>query len=179
MSDETTITITLFKSVYQSHVPQSQVKTITWKEFANDIATERLVAKKKESLPLIGTFTLKDLHRVDSNVEKIFAIILDYDNKLEITRPEEFSDFPFAYVLYTTHSHTTEAPRFRVIIPLTRPITKEELPTALAGILCYAPMRGLDPGVLMPSRCYYVPAINPMYEDPDEAFIERFSAKVN
>lgn len=34
--------------------------------------------------------------------------------------------YGFAWCLYSTHSHTPETPRFRVVIPLTRPVTPDE-----------------------------------------------------
>lgn len=55
---------------------------------------------------------------------------------------------PYASVLYSTHSHTPEAPRYRIITPLTRDISSEEY-VAIARYLA------ADWGIDCVDRCSY------------------------
>lgn len=57
---------------------------------------------------------------------KIRVVVGDADN----ADPELLDDldltFPNAYALYSTHSHTPEKMRLRIIIPLARAVTPDE-----------------------------------------------------
>ena len=70
--------------------------------------------------------TLKDGVRRLANVTSRSMLTLDADNA---TREfvEAFRDtFPWRAVLYTTHGHTPDSPRCRVVVPLERDVDTEE-----------------------------------------------------
>lgn len=74
-------------------------------------------------------------------VEKRSMIALDGDR---ITKefPDNYETFcPYTSALYTTHSHTNENPRARLVFPLTRDLTSEEF-VAVSRYL--AQMLGID-----------------------------------
>lgn len=70
--------------------------------------------------------TLKGTRRKKSEVVSRSGITLDADR----VRPDFFDwyldNHRFLSVVYTTHSHTSESPRTRIVIPATRDMTPEE-----------------------------------------------------
>lgn len=79
--------------------------------------------------------TLKGVKRRKHEVVSRSMITLDGD-KLEegFLEDYEFTN-PYEAILYTTHSHTAESPRARILLPLTRDVTPEEY-IAIARYLC-------------------------------------------
>lgn len=68
--------------------------------------------------------TLKGTRRKASEVISRSMITLDHDR----LKPSCFDAFAFKHcaIVYTTHSHTPEAPRARILVPLTRDATPDE-----------------------------------------------------
>ncbi|MBO6293402.1 MAG: hypothetical protein J6N51_14280 [Selenomonas sp.] len=68
--------------------------------------------------------TLKGTRRKKSEVVSRSMIAIDAD-KLKQGCFDEF-DFKHYAIIYTTHTHTAEAPRARILLPLTRDVTPDE-----------------------------------------------------
>lgn len=101
-----------------------------------------------------------------SSCQKIFALVLDYDNKTksgdlvkdQITLEavaEQLADY-YGFV-HTTRHHTKHWPRFRVILPLTRPVSKMEYTAIWHKAAKLWP--GLDKQPKDPSRFWYTPGV--------------------
>ncbi|UBH09203.1 primase C-terminal domain-containing protein [Macrococcus armenti] len=76
-----------------------------------------------------GTYILgdmKDTHRNDENVLNRHALALDIDDlQADTSIVQDIENmFSFSYILYSTFSHKTDKPRYRLIIPLSKPIEK-------------------------------------------------------
>jgi hypothetical protein len=111
--------------------------------------------------------TFSDLWRKDDNVLAVTAIALDVDSKPNEPMPpafevavERLQALGVAACAWTTHSHTPESPRYRIVCPLHEPMSKEALPhgqTMLADAL------GLhaDPKARNAGRLFYAPACPP------------------
>lgn len=73
---------------------------------------------------------------------------------------DELNATDYAFILYTTHSHTPKNPRFRVIIPLSREVTPEEY-EAIARRFIAVKMNGipetLDSSTFQPARVMFYP----------------------
>ncbi|QYA35012.1 primase C-terminal domain-containing protein [Macrococcoides caseolyticum] len=84
-----------------------------------------------------GTFLIGDMkedkHRNDANVINRHALTIDIDDLSPGTTVinELKERFNFSYILYSTHNHEPHAPRYRLIIPLDKPITKKYYKPAL------------------------------------------------
>ena len=113
-----------------------------WQDLANRLAsptvTNETVAeyakmskaaqgKQKDVGGFVGGYIPKNGRRVRGAVKERYLITLDADSPSE--------DFLFdldmclggkEYVLYSTHSHTTEHPRYRVIVPVDRAMSPDE-----------------------------------------------------
>jgi hypothetical protein len=128
-------------------------------------------------------------HRAKENVTSIRALVLDYDNK---TKAGERVAAPIALEgvaealrgrcaqLHTTRNHTADWPRFRVVLPLTRAVTRDEYARLWKGAAKRWP--GLDPAPKDPSRFWFTPGTGNRDEfkalelegpllDPDELMV--------
>lgn len=94
-----------------------------------ETSTEYQAMKKneKDAVKDKGGFlagTLKGKRRKKTEVVSRSMIAIDCD-KLKIGCFDMF-DFKYYAMVYTTHSHTAEAPRARILMPLTRDVTPDE-----------------------------------------------------
>ena len=79
--------------------------------------------------------TLKGTRRKKDEVIRRSMIALDADH-LKVGFLDDFEFIvPYEAIVYTTHSHTPEEPRARILIPLTRDASPEET-VAIARYLC-------------------------------------------
>jgi hypothetical protein len=134
--------------------------------FFSDIVgmvTSPKVATVKHELPLIklatfGTIkTEKGSRRHDANVIKVSGLELDYDGG-KVPLAEAAARLRAAgveAVLYTTPSHRLEAPRWRALLPLSRPHSLDErrelvgkVNALLGGIIA--------PESFVPSQAFYI-----------------------
>ena len=122
----------------------------------------------------IGGFVcgyLKNGQRLKQNVEYRQVICLDADS------PDDdfLTDLDIgmgnaAWGLYTTHSHTAAAPRYRVLIPLDRPVTADEY-KAIARLLAKdINIEAMDSTTYEPERLMYWPS-----KPQDGEFIFRYN----
>lgn len=115
-------------------------KTIGWDELCDRLATTvrtpetveeypKLPKKEKDRIKDKGGFVggfLKSGRRKRENVECRSMLTLDGD-KIEQGFLDTFERLnQHAAVIYSTHGHTAESPRLRIIIPLSRDITPDE-----------------------------------------------------
>lgn len=91
-------------------------------------------SKTKEELPGWSPATFVRDHRLKATVEAVYALVLDYDNALD-KRPIKNPVQPAAALalwpgvlanLYTSWNHTTAWPRFRLVLPTSRPVSAAE-----------------------------------------------------
>lgn len=78
--------------------------------------------EKQETYDLIPN----TVRRCKANVLSITGIILDIDDDKSITEVYDILD-GIEYVLYTTFRHTPEKHKFRVAIPFSRPLLKDDI----------------------------------------------------
>ncbi len=83
-----------------------------------------------------GTYIIgemADTHRNDDNILNRQAICIDIDDlPADTTLVEDVENmFGFSYILYTTFNHRKDAPRYRLVIPLLKPITKRHYKAAI------------------------------------------------
>lgn len=117
--------------------------------------------ERRDQIKDVGGYVLghlKSSRRKKDTVESRSGITLDADhaNKGFIDHVEMLSNYKCA--IYSTHSHTSEAPRFRVVIPLSREVTPDEyiaLSRLVANEIC---MDYFDDSTYEPERLMYWPS---------------------
>ena len=65
--------------------------------------------------------------------------------------------YPYKSMLYSTHSHTKEAPRYRIVTPLTRDVTPEEYVAVSRYIACELGIDYYDECSFLPNQMMYMP----------------------
>ena len=131
----------------------------------------------KASARLWSPITLKDgaTRRCKESVESVTALVIDYDSGA--TLGEATESLNCAWMAYTTHSHRQEHPKFRLVIPLLRPVPTEDWPgfwgEAVADIAPRADQACKDC-----SRIFYTPSHRPGLSWPDwwEAYCDEDDA---
>lgn len=98
--------------------------------------------------------------RAKSNVVGMSALVLDYDDgaTVEAARAVWIDRFG---LIHTTRKHTTEASRFRVILPFTRIVTPDdyEIVWRWAEKIAAAASHTIDPATKDVSRFWYMPGV--------------------
>lgn len=140
-------------------------KEITFEELCERLKTTIRTSETIEEYPKlpkegrnrikdIGGFVggkLKDNSRKGENVICRSMLTLDVD-EAKVGFIEEFiSKFDKAFCLYSTHRHKPDAPRVRVIVPLTKDVTPDEY-TAITRYFAY------EWGIDQFDECSYKPA---------------------
>ena len=119
---------------------QWQNKEMLWSEFLDKLATttrtRETVAEyaalpkgERDTIKDVGGFVggyLKSGKRNNASVVNRCMLCLDADNADPGLMDDLDMTFINAYALYSTHSHTPEKMRLRLIIPLTRTVTPDE-----------------------------------------------------
>ena len=121
----------------------------------------RLSKGDRYSIKDVGGFVggyLKNGKRNNASVVNRCMLCLDADN----ADPELLDDldltFPNAYALYSTHSHTPEKMRLRIIIPLIRTVTPDEYAAVSRRVADDLNLARFDPTTFEPARLMYWPS---------------------
>jgi hypothetical protein len=152
--------VTYYPHTFAARSPQGI--DVPWQALAGDLARFRLVAGDKQRrldrCPLWSPVRLSEPRRVARNVVDVTALVLDYDDDAALPLPEAMGKWNgLARAGYTTWSHTEEAPRCRVVLPLAKPVPGVWWSLLYRDIL-QAQGKGADRACSDPSRAYYVPA---------------------
>ena len=85
--------------------------------------------------------------------------MLDYDDgadPMEATR--QLDESGVCYIIHSSHSHTPDAPKFRIVIPLARPVSAEVWPDFYARGARFFGQGKTDEKCKDASRLYFLPA---------------------
>jgi hypothetical protein len=124
-------------------------------------------ARDKAALPLVKLATFGDARtekgnslRHDANLLRVSGVEGDYDAGAVTPQDaaERLRQAGIAALIYTTPSHTAEAPRWRVLAPLARPVAPAER-EALCALLNGALGGILAAESFTPSQSYYFGAV--------------------
>lgn len=102
-------------------------KALSWDTFASKLAAQPPVSEDKASEGWYCPVKFEPAYRDSENFVARYALTFDYDDidKADVAKIEvAYRDY--AYVMYTTASHTKDKPRIRMVFPLTRPAAIDE-----------------------------------------------------
>lgn len=117
---------------------------------------------EKDSVPLFSPVTLKrgEVARKATSIETVNAMVLDFD-KGEHSADDICSMLkPLGFWGHTTHSHTDEVPKFRVIVPMTAPVQAGEWRGFWQAFVNDMKLPA-DKQCKDPCRIYYLPSHKP------------------
>ena len=148
--------------------------TITWEELRTRLATplrtgdtvqeyHRMKSAGRSAAKDKGGFVageLRDGIRKASNVVCRSMLTLDVDNAKTTFLDEYTALSPYATLIYSTHSHTPEAPRLRLVVPLTREITPDEYQAITRLFASENGINQFDPCSFIPSQLMFWPTVS-------------------
>ncbi len=158
-SDGCPLTIATCPSVRSTHF--GAAKTIAWAR----LMVPHKATPSKEGAILWSPVILGDMARRSSSVTHVTALVYDFDNG---ALWEDTTCIPLVagmrYWAYTTHSHTPEHHKFRLVLAVDEAIPIDLYPVVWRG---FARMIGwqVDQACKDPARLYYTPSC-PLGSDP-------------
>ena len=147
------------KEILWSELLDKLSSTTRTRESAEEYA--RLSKTERDSIKDIGGFVggyLKNGKRSNGTIVNRCLVCLDADTGDEDLRSDLKLSCPFTYALYTTHSHTPEKPRFRIVIPLDRDVTPDEYAAISRRLADNLTLSRFDPTTFEASRLMYWPS---------------------
>lgn len=104
--------------------PYGECETTSWGNLFDEFSRVRPFLGK-ERHPGWSAALFENDQRGKDNVQAVTAAVLDYDGGADIAEALASWGGNFG-LLHTSKSHTVEAPRFRVVLPLSRPVSAFE-----------------------------------------------------
>ena len=147
---------------------------MTWSALANKLSTPTVTnetvaeyvkmpkdekGRRKDVGGFVGGYIPKNGRRVRGSVKERYLITLDADSPSEdfISNLDlELGDME--YVLYSTHSHTPDNPRYRIIIPTDRVMTPDEYQAVSRRIADDIGIESFDSSTHQAERLMYWPS---------------------
>ena len=121
----------------------------------------KMTKSQQDKIKDVGGFvggTLKDGHRKTDTVKMRTVLTFDLD-----AAPVDFVvnmqlDAPYAWAVYSTHKHTPDKPRYRLIVPLTRHVSPDEYEAVMRKLAEEIGLEYMDSTTFQPSRLMYWPS---------------------
>ena len=148
----------IYISRYESHSSKRPkiAKMSTWAE-ARTLLMKRDVRSSKNGECITYHRLSPGSTRSTEGVEDIFAYVIDCDSGSALTELTASLN-GVEYVVHTTHSHTPDQPKFRLVAPIARPVIRADWIAFRTGAdELYAASLN-DPATADPARLYYAPS---------------------
>lgn len=164
-------------------------KEISWSEFLAQVSTtyrtseilaeyKGLPKHRQDDIKDVGGFVggrLKDGKRKSGYVENRSMLTLDMDYAEPGIWEQITLFFDFACCIYSTHKHTPEKPRLRLIIPLSRTVTADEYAAVARKVAADIGIEQFDDTTYEPTRLMYWPSTSAdgefIFEQQDGPFL--------
>ena len=151
---------------------QWQNKEMMWSEFLDKLSTTTRTRESvtdyaamskadRDTVKDVGGFVggyLKNGRRNNASVVNRCMLCLDADNADPGLMDDLDMTFINAYALYSTHRHTSEKMRLRLIIPLMRTVTPDEYAAVARRVADDLNLTRFDPTTFEPARLMYWPS---------------------
>ncbi|MBH1939854.1 hypothetical protein I5677_02960 [Mobilitalea sibirica] len=163
---------------------------ISWEDFCSRVKTTQRTTETVEeyrkmkkggqdSIKDVGGFVgghLKDGRRKKGNVLSRSMLTLDMDYGTSGIWGELCTFFPYQCCIYSTHKHTPENPRLRLIIPLSRDVGEEEYAAVSRMVAKEVGIDLFDDTTYEPERLMYWPSTSRngefIYEEKDGSLLD-------
>ena len=140
----------------------SSVKQMTWEKFAEWLTAKPIEVVDKAQAGWYCPTEFSPAYRDGDNFIARHAITFDFDH----VNTETWDDVKrvwahLAFAMYTTFSHTVEQPRFRVVIPLSRPAGYDEFQAVSRKVASWSSVEYAARESYAPSQMMYLPTVRP------------------
>ena len=134
------------------------VKSLSWDDLAKALTKEPPEVTDKAARGWWTPTTFENSHRHGDNFVSKDAITFDFDHPLIDTWGNvivAFADIPFC--MYTTFTHRYDAPRFRVVVPLSRPCGADEFEAVARKLATRAGIENVARESFVAAQMCYLP----------------------
>lgn len=163
---------------------------ISWEDFCSRVKTTQRTTETVEeyrkmkkggqdSIKDVGGFVgghLKDGRRKKGNVLSRSMLTIDMDYGTSSIWGEICTFFPYQCCIYSTHKHTSENPRLRLIIPLSRDVGEEEYAAVSRMVAMEVGIDLFDDTTYESERLMYWPSTSRngefVYEEKDGSLLD-------
>lgn len=153
----TVLSVTFFDNKHDARVDQQAF--VAWADMVNIL--KRHVRRKEKDGQLFAPATFRaGGRRCAGDVESLSMLVLDFDDgtpPTEVTTAWE----QWEYVIYSTHSHKPDAPKWRAVFPLARPVPAGEWKDTYRKLAAHLAGGRADRSCKDVSRMYYLPSCPP------------------
>lgn len=145
--------------------PVGERRELAWERLWGTLSDPR--EYRGDNHPGWSAATFADDRRALANVEQVFALCLDFDQGVAIDDAcARMAELGLGGFLHTTRKHSAESHRFRIVIPLSRPVSPFEYGVLWRNV---APDFGsVDEAPKDPSRFWFLPG-----SEKPELFVHR------
>jgi hypothetical protein len=149
-----TISITVFKDKRDTQAKPSEH---SWAQIADRLCRHQEREGKDGWLWSPTIYHSGAQQRAKANVQAVTCLVLDMDNGtlVDALRPRLE---PYAWAGHSTWQHTSEAPHYRIVLPLTHPVPAEAWGEVWKAADHYFSGGNMDPSCKDVSRIYYGPS---------------------
>ncbi|MBU2717890.1 hypothetical protein HF563_00455 [Acidithiobacillus ferridurans] len=143
--------------------------TVAFADFVDTLARPVTLPDKKHGAAMVPAI-FSTPYAINKNVSAVTALLLDIENQPGGSHPmppaeanQYMQESGLCFCLWTTHSHTPEAPRYRILFPLDGTLAPEHL-KRVYGLLAASlePFTNVvDPSCFHPARLFFLPSIHP------------------
>lgn len=149
-----------FGGAHQARV--TRISRGTWEEFAAFLTAEPPEAGDKAERGWYCPAEFRPAYRDSDNFVARYAITFDFDHVEASTWDDVYACWGgLDYAIYTTFSHTPEKPRFRVVLPLDRPVTYDEYQAISRKLAADIGIELVARESFVPSQMMYLPTRKP------------------
>lgn len=145
---------------------------ISWEDFCKRVSTtqyttetveeyRKMTKARRDAIKDVGGYVaghLKDGRRKVGHVLCRSMLTLDMDNGMPGILDELKMLTDYRMCIYSTHKHTPEAPRLRLVIPMTREVSEDEYPAVGRKVAQEIGMDIFDDSTYEPNRLMYWPS---------------------
>ena len=135
------------------------VDHLPWENFAKWLTKEPKETATKEALGWYIPAEFDPVYRDSQNFVARHAITFDFDRVTLDTWGDVINAWEnTAFAIYTTYSHAPEAPRFRVVMPLSRPAGFDEFQAVARKVAADVGIELIARESFVPAQMMYAPA---------------------
>lgn len=137
---------------------QPKQQYLGWSEITEKLTTHQQ-RQRKDGAAFSPVRYRADALRSNGGVDAVTMAVVDIDRGVAFEE-SELRLQGYAYIAYSTHSHTEEEPRYRIVIPFQEEVPRRDWPGIWKRLFVF--FGGLiDPSDKDASRIYYLPSCRP------------------
>lgn len=170
LASEVDVSFALFTRMTAIH---PTMETLPLDQFLAMFEERSVIADKSAGRLWSPTIYAAGASRGNAGVTAVTALVIDVDDGTPLSEIEGGLQ-PFRYVVHTSHSHSPEHSKYRVVLPLAEPIAPSNWPAAWRRMDLFVNGHA-DSATKDPARLYFLPSMPP---DAEGHFVDQHEGRL-